>query len=112
MTPDDIDQILSSNDLLEPASGFVMSVMERVHQQADQPPSPAFPWVRFSIGLIACLVLAATGSMLLLKLKPILTILSAPLAFLGGVAPELGYAVAVVLISVGLVSHRKLRSTA
>ena len=28
MTPEDIDQILSSDDLLEPASGFVMSVME------------------------------------------------------------------------------------
>jgi hypothetical protein len=111
MTPDDIDQILSSDDLLEPASGFVMSVMEAVHQQASEPPSRAFPWFRFAMGLIGCLVAAATGTILLLRVGPALGALSAPLAFLTSLEPELGCVTAALLLSFALVSLRKLRST-
>jgi hypothetical protein len=56
-------------------------------------------------------VTAASGSMLLLRHLPELATLSAPLAFLGSVAPELGYAVAGVVLSFGIVSFRKLEST-
>jgi hypothetical protein len=111
MTPDDIDRILSSDDLLEPASGFVMSVMEAVHQQAQLPPAPAFPWLRFATGLIGCLVVAASGTFLLLRAAPALEALSAPFAFLTGREPELGCVIVSVLLSFALVSLRKLKST-
>ena len=111
MTPEDIDQILSSDDLLEPASGFVMSVMEAVHQQASEPPSRAFPWFRFAMGLIGCLVAAASGTILLLAVGPALTALSAPLAFLTRLEPEFGCVIAALLLTFAFVSVRKLRST-
>ena len=109
MTPEDIDQILSSNDLLEPASGFVMSVMEAVHQQASEPPSRGFPWFRFAMGLIGCLVAAASGTILLLTVGPARA-LSAPLAFLTRLEPEFGCVTAALLLTFALVSLRKLKS--
>jgi hypothetical protein len=110
MTPDDLDRMLSSEDMLEPSSGFVVSVMESVRRQATEPAPRGFPWLRFATGLTSCLVTAASGSMLLLRHLPTLTTLTASLAFLGGVAPELGYAVAAALLSFGIVSFRKLNS--
>jgi hypothetical protein len=111
MTADDLDQILTSDEMLEPSSGFVVSVMESIRRQANEPAPRGFPWLRFAIGLIGWLVMAASGGVLLLRLKPALTTLSAPLAFLGRVAPQLGYAVAALLLSFAIVSFRKLRST-
>jgi hypothetical protein len=111
MTPDDIDRILSTDELLDPSSGFALSVMEAVHQQMDLPPSPAFPWLRFAVGLIACVVVAASGTVLLLRVAPALDTLSVPLDFLRGAEPELGCVTAALLLSFALVALRKLRST-
>jgi hypothetical protein len=43
MTPDDLDRILSSEDLLEPSSDFAMDVMDAVRQQAAEPSPLQFP---------------------------------------------------------------------
>jgi hypothetical protein len=110
MTPEDIDRILSSEDMLEPASGFVSSVMDRVRSQADEPPPQRFPWLRFAFGLISCLVVAASGTLLAPRLEHFLIALCAPLASLSGIEPELGYAVAAAIFSFGFISYQRLRS--
>ena len=56
---DEIDRILSSDDDLVPSSGFSARVMEAVEDSVAEDPPLTFPWGRFAIGVIACLVWAA-----------------------------------------------------
>lgn len=111
MNPEDIDQILSSDDVLEPAAGFVMSVMDRVRRQAHELPPRRFPWLRFTIGLIGCLTAAVSATVLALSLEPYVIRLCAPLASLSGIEPDLGYATAALVVSFGFVSYQRLKST-
>ena len=110
MTPEDIDRILSSDDMLEPASGFASDVMDRVRCLADEPPPRRFPWLRFGFGLISCLIVAASGTELALRLQHSLIGLCAPLASLSGIEPELGYAAAAAIFSFWFISYQRLRS--
>lgn len=108
MTPDDLDRILSSEDLLEPSSGFAIDVMAAVRRQAAEPSTLPFPWFRFVVGLAASGVMAAAGSVFLRVSEPALTAMAAPLAPLASVAPQLGYATAALLVSLGLASLPRL----
>jgi hypothetical protein len=45
----------ASTTQLTPSSGFVLSVMDAVHQQSTAPPPIAFPWRRILPGVIAIL---------------------------------------------------------
>jgi hypothetical protein len=99
MTPDDLDRILSSEDFLEPSSGFGSNVMDAVRRQAAEPPPLRFPWGRFATGLAACGVMAGAGTVLLLRGEPTFPVLAAPLVAL---LPKLGYAAAALLVSLGL----------
>ena len=108
MTPDDLDRMLSSEELLEPSSGFAMDVMAAVRRQAAEPAPVRFPWFRFVAGLAASLVTAAAGTMLLQLYAPALAAMTAPLAALGAVTPALGYATAAVLVSLGLATLPRL----
>jgi hypothetical protein len=103
MTPDDLDRILSSEDLLEPSSGFSINVMDAVRRQAAEPPALPFPWFRFAAGIAGCGAMAAAGTVLLQRFEPALAAMAAPLAPLVGVAPELGYATATLLVSLAAV---------
>jgi hypothetical protein len=103
MTPDDLDRILSSEDLIEPSSSFAMNVMDSVRRQAAEPPPLRFPWFRFALGLAACSVMAGAGTVLLLQFETTFAAIASPLAPLTGVAPELGYATAALLVSLGCV---------
>jgi hypothetical protein len=47
-----IDHILASEELLIPSSGFLASVMERVHEEATAPPPIPFPWKRAIPGMV------------------------------------------------------------
>jgi hypothetical protein len=105
MTPDDLDRILASEEPLEPSSGFAMNVMDAVRRQAAEPPPPPFPWSRFAAGLGACGVMAWTGSLVLPRFA---APLSVPLAALGAIAPQLGYAAAAVILSLGLAALPRL----
>jgi hypothetical protein len=53
MTPDDLDRILSSEDLVETSPDFTMDVMARVRMQAAEPSPLSFPWFRVVTGLAA-----------------------------------------------------------
>jgi hypothetical protein len=46
MTDDDIESMLAHDDDILPSSGFEVSVMEAVRQDAASPPPLAFPWGR------------------------------------------------------------------
>jgi hypothetical protein len=102
MTPEELDRILSSEDLLEPSSDFTVDVMARIYLQAAEPSPLSFPWFRVVTGLAASCVMAAAGAVLLLRIGPALTATVAPLAQLGAVTPELGYATAAVLTSLAV----------
>ena len=110
MMPDDLDRILSSEDLLEASSGFTANVMEAVRRQASEPPPLRFPWLRFATGLVACGVMAMTGTVLMPRLETTFAAMITPLTPLGAVLPELGYAAAALLVSLGLaIAPRLLR---
>lgn len=56
----DLDALLARRfntpeEQLTPSSGFVVSVMDTIHQRASEPPPLAFPWRRAVPGLIAVL---------------------------------------------------------
>lgn len=110
MTPDDLDRVLSTDDNLEPSSDFVMNVMAAVRLSDVEPPALTFPWLRFMAGLTASSVMAAAGTILLLRSETALATVMAPLAQLAAVAPKLGYAAAAVLLSLGLASVPRLLS--
>ena len=57
---DDLDRALTEDDALVPSSGFAARVMEAVQDDAAEPPPLAFPWRPFAIGVVACLVWAAS----------------------------------------------------
>ncbi len=47
-----IDRILATEEALVPSSGFLVSVMERVHEEAAAPSPIPFPWKRAIPGLV------------------------------------------------------------
>jgi hypothetical protein len=50
--PSKIDQILVTEEELIPSSGFLASVMERVHDEARMPTPLPFPWKRAIPGIV------------------------------------------------------------
>jgi hypothetical protein len=52
MDPSKIDQILATEEDLVPTSGFLASVMERVHDEARMPAPLPFPWKRAIPGIV------------------------------------------------------------
>jgi hypothetical protein len=110
MTPDEIDRILAGADRLEPSSGFVRNVMDAVRRQASEPPPVRFPWLRFAAGLLACGLMALAGTALLPRLETTIARVSAPLAPLAAIAPELCYAAAVLLMSLALAALPRVLS--
>jgi hypothetical protein len=48
----EIDSILAAEEKLIPSSGFLASVMERVHEEAAAPPPIPFPWKRAVPGIL------------------------------------------------------------
>jgi len=109
MTPDELDRILSSEDLLEPSSNFAAEVMAAVRLPTD-PPARAFPWFRFATGIVASVAMAAAGTVLLTRSAPALASMAARFAPLATLAPEFGYAAAAMLLSLGVAAIPWLRA--
>jgi hypothetical protein len=96
---DDLERILSSPDELEPSAGFLDAVLAATERELAPPRLP-FPWVRFAVGVSACLAMALSGAMLLTplvanagpwleRLRPVATNLAC-----GGLAVALSLAMA------------------
>lgn len=52
MDREPMDRILADEDALEPSSGFLAAVMERVNEEATAPPRIPFPWKRAVPGFV------------------------------------------------------------
>lgn len=65
---DDLDRALTDDDTLVPSSGFAARVMDGVRDDLSDPAPIAFPWRPFAIGVVACLVWAASAIQLLTRL--------------------------------------------
>ena len=102
---DRLDQILSSDEVLIPSSGFAAGVMEAVREAAGEPPPLPFPWLRFVAGLFACGVGSACAFVLVQQVD--WSILHRPVAELSSVAPQLAYATAALCISVAFLRVRQ-----
>jgi hypothetical protein len=105
---DDLDGLLSNDDTLVPSSGFASSVMEAVQHAADEPPPLRFPWWRFIVGVVGCIVWAAAAISVLGELE--LARPSEPLLSLAAAgAPFAQWALAVALMSLAVCGVRLLR---
>ena len=49
---DNLDRILGTEEELVPSSGFAMSVMDRVREEATAPQPIPFPWKRIAPGMV------------------------------------------------------------
>jgi hypothetical protein len=104
---DALGRILASEDTLVPSSGFAARVMDAVEESASAPPPLPFPWRRFSLAVVAILLSVASGLWLLLDVD-----LSRVIAPLTDVAPELGYAAAMIILTLVMLYGPRMRVTA
>lgn len=91
----ELDRILSTEDPLVPSSGFTARVMEAVRDAAAAPQPLPFPWGRFITGLMAALVCLASAGVLVTGREA--SAIGEALAPISSAAPELGYALALVV---------------
>jgi hypothetical protein len=108
MMPDELDEILRSDEAIEPSPGFVSAVMRTVYRESAEPPPLRFPWSRFGVGVAACALMTASAGTLWSRVE-----VSAPrvlihLASLNSVLPQLAYATATILITLVLLSLPRL----
>jgi hypothetical protein len=68
MTNEKLDTILATEEELIPSSGFLASVMERVHEEAAAPPPIPFPWVRAVPAIVVAAVVLGGGAVELVRL--------------------------------------------
>jgi hypothetical protein len=61
MKHDMLDSILRTEETLEPSSGFLAGVMERVQEESITPPPIPFPWKRAMPGYLAAAVTLVWG---------------------------------------------------
>jgi RNA polymerase sigma factor (sigma-70 family) len=105
---DDLDRLLSNEEALVPSSGFASSVMEAVQDAADEPPPLRFPWWRFSVGVLGCIVWAGAAISVAGELDlaqhtaPLLSLAAAGAAFAQ-------WALAIALVSLAVCGVRLLR---
>lgn len=59
MDREELDRILAEENGLEPSSGFLGAVMERVDTQAAAPPPIPFPWRRALPGILVAVAVLA-----------------------------------------------------
>ncbi|MBU0755817.1 MAG: hypothetical protein KJ645_11800 [Planctomycetes bacterium] len=67
---DDLDTILSSDEVVTPSFGFISSVMRAVHQSCRFTGTIPFPWFRFATGLIGGLLCLIFSVFFLLSKDP------------------------------------------
>ena len=105
---DDLERLLSKDDALVPSSGFASSVMDAVQRAADEPPPLRFPWWRFIVGVVGCVVWAGAAINMLGELDlapPTEPLLS--LAVAGASVAQ--WALAIALVSLAVCGVRLFR---
>jgi hypothetical protein len=105
---DDLDRLLLNDDALVPSSGFASSVMEAVQHAAEEPPPLRFPWWRFIVGVVGCIVWAGAAISVLGELElarptePIFSLAAAGASFAQ-------WALTIALVSLAVCGVRLLR---
>ena len=102
MELEDIDRILSESDTLEPSSGLALRITDVIHRQAAEPAQPRFPWLRFSLGLAACVLMALFGMNIVMRCATVLSTLKETFTPVVELAPNLAWAFAAVLGGLGV----------
>lgn len=108
---DDLDGILSSEQMIDPTSGFTGRVMEAIRREVEAPPALTFPWLRAGIGGGAMLFLLV-GVIVALPYLPQAAWLSAAASALevgGRILNELGAPVIFALLISLVSTHFALR---
>lgn len=67
MEPVAIDRILATEEEIVPSSGFLVSVMERVHDEATAPTPIPFPWKRAIPGMFLAVGVLGWGGVELVR---------------------------------------------
>jgi len=100
---DDFDRTFIDNDTLVPSSGFSARVMDAVRDEAAEPPPLPFPWRPFVIGVLACVVWAASAIQVMTRLdRGIVQDMALPLVEAGKMPLYLAAAVLGALIVLAL----------
>jgi hypothetical protein len=104
MTDERIDAILGAEEELVPSSGFLASVMDRVHAEVAAPPPIPFPWKRALPGFaLAAGVFAWSGVELVRYALPAMSQMKLPQLHLaaGSVRPleQAGWVAAALAVS-------------
>jgi hypothetical protein len=63
----EIDRVLATEEELIPSSGFMVSVMERVQEEAAVPPPIPFPWKRAVPGILLAAGVFGWGAVELIR---------------------------------------------
>lgn len=105
---DELDRILTSEEILTPSSGFPARVMEAVQDAAAEPSPLPFPWGRLAAGVIASIVSGAASVALVMRLE--VPAASAVTPQLSLATSELGYAAVAVFASLGALQASRLLS--
>ena len=103
MTPEQLDRILSSQDTMEPSSGFPLKVMASVRREAAGPAPLRFPWWRFAAGIGACSGVGGAATVLLLQSDVLVS--PVPVA-----VPAIIYGLAMLLVSFGVAAVPRVLS--
>jgi hypothetical protein len=59
MHPDELDRLLSHQEVIAPSAGFAEAVMAKIAREGERAPSSAFPWRRILAGLTTAVCCAA-----------------------------------------------------
>jgi hypothetical protein len=108
MMPDELDEILRSDESIEPSPGFVSAVMRAVYRESTELPPLRFPWSRFGIVLAACAMMTGSAGALWSSAEVSGPRVLIHLASLNSVLPPLAYATATMLITLVLLSLPRL----
>jgi len=102
MMPDELDEILRSDETIEPSPGFVSAVMRATYRESTELPPLRFPWSRFGIGVAACALMTGSAGVLWSRVE-----VAAPRVLIH-LLPQLAYATATLLITLVLLSLPRL----
>ena len=107
MTANDIERALAGDDSIAPSSGFASAVRAAVASAETEAPPLRFPWLRLALGIAACVVVAASLTVLAHRVAPPL-IEAVPVRALTPLLQPIGYAALAVLLSLALLRLPRL----
>ena len=107
MSADEIERALAGDDSIAPSSGFADAVRLAVAVSETEAPPLRFPWLRLALGMAACVIVAASLTLLAPRVAPPL-IEAVPAHTVGPVLQSLGYVALALVLSFALLRLPRL----